>query len=76
MKLRGVNLGNWLNLEKWMEPELFSGSEGEDELDLFTKLSREQAEGGCYWSYKVSDEELPDAWDFRKCIKNGWLSYK
>lgn len=36
----------------------------------------EQAEGGCYWSYKVSDEELPEAWDFRKCVQNGWLNYK
>ena len=43
MKLRGVNLGNWLSLEKWMEPELFSGFEGEDELDLFEKLPREEA---------------------------------
>ena len=43
MKLRGVNLGNWLSLEKWMEPELFSGFEGEDELDLFTKLPKEEA---------------------------------
>lgn len=43
MKLRGVNLGNWLSLEKWMEPELFSGFEGEDETDLFTKLPREEA---------------------------------
>ncbi len=43
MKLRGVNLGNWLSLEKWMEPELFAGFEGEDELDLFEKLPREEA---------------------------------
>ena len=43
MKLRGVNLGNWLSLEKWMEPELFSGFEGEDEMDLFTKLPAEEA---------------------------------
>lgn len=43
MKLRGVNLGNWLSLEKWMEPKLFDGFEGEDELDLFEKLPREEA---------------------------------
>ena len=36
----------------------------------------EQAEGGAYWSYRVDDPELPDAWDFRKCVKNGWLCYK
>ena len=43
MKLRGVNLGNWLSLEKWMEPELFAGFEGEDELDLFEKLPEQEA---------------------------------
>ncbi len=43
MQIKGVNLGNWLSLEKWMEPELFAGFEGEDELDLFEKLPREEA---------------------------------
>lgn len=31
MKIRGVNLGNWLVLEKWMSQELFLGLEAEDE---------------------------------------------
>lgn len=43
MKLRGVNLGNWLSLEKWMQPEMFEGFEGEDEMDFFENLSREEA---------------------------------
>ena len=30
-KIKGVNLGNWLVLEKWMSPELFEGTEAEDE---------------------------------------------
>ena len=25
MKIKGVNLGNWLVLEKWMSPMLFEG---------------------------------------------------
>ena len=25
MKVKGVNLGNWLVLEKWMNPALFEG---------------------------------------------------
>ena len=25
-KIKGVNLGNWLVLEKWMSPELFAGT--------------------------------------------------
>ena len=40
-KLRGVNLGNWLVLEKWMEPALFEGSGAEDEVTLARKLSPE-----------------------------------
>ena len=30
-KLRGVNLGGWLVLEKWMTPSLFAGLNAEDE---------------------------------------------
>ena len=26
MKVKGVNLGNWLVLEKWMSPALFEGT--------------------------------------------------
>jgi glucan 1,3-beta-glucosidase len=35
---RGVNLGNWLVLEKWMSPELFSGTTAEDEWHLWREL--------------------------------------
>lgn len=34
MTLTGVNLGNWLVLEKWMAPELFAGTDADDEWDL------------------------------------------
>ena len=30
-KLRGVNLGSWLVLEKWMVPSLFEGLAATDE---------------------------------------------
>ncbi|MBR4503272.1 MAG: cellulase family glycosylhydrolase [Clostridia bacterium] len=43
MKLRGVNLGNWLSLEKWMQPELFEGIDGEDELDFFSLLPEKES---------------------------------
>lgn len=33
-KIRGVNLGNWLVLERWMDPELFAGTDAEDETWL------------------------------------------
>lgn len=32
--LRGVNLGGWLVLEKWMTPTLFEGVDGEDEYSF------------------------------------------
>ena len=35
----GVNLGNWLVLEKWMSPELFAGTAAEDEVHLWRELS-------------------------------------
>nr|MCR4674501.1 glycosyl hydrolase family 5 [Lachnospiraceae bacterium] len=33
-KIKGVNLGNWLVLEKWMEPAMFDGVDAEDETWL------------------------------------------
>lgn len=41
MYIRGVNLGNWLVLEKWMSPALFAGTTAEDEYYLPTQLSPE-----------------------------------
>ncbi|KAH0538242.1 hypothetical protein FGG08_005161 [Glutinoglossum americanum] len=32
--LRGVNVGGWLILEKWMNPDVFSGTSVEDEFTL------------------------------------------
>lgn len=43
MKIRGVNLGNWLVLEKWMSQELFLGLEAEDESAFYEDLSQEEA---------------------------------
>jgi len=39
--IKGVNLGNWLVLEKWMSPALFDGTTAEDEYYLPTHLSKE-----------------------------------
>ena len=41
MYVKGVNLGNWLGLEKWMSPGLFDGTTAEDEYYLPTQLSKE-----------------------------------
>lgn len=40
-KWKGVNLGNWLVLEKWMSPALFAGTTAEDEYYLPRQLSEE-----------------------------------
>ncbi len=37
-KLRGVNLGSWLLLEKWMVPSLFEGLEATDETTWCAEL--------------------------------------
>ena len=41
MNIKGVNLGNWLVLEKWMNPALFEGTKAEDEYYLPTQISPE-----------------------------------
>lgn len=43
VKIKGVNLGNWLVLEKWMSQELFTGLEAEDESAFYEDLSAEEA---------------------------------
>lgn len=43
MRVKGVNLGNWLVLEKWMSSELFQGMDAEDEEDFYAALSPEEA---------------------------------
>ena len=48
MKIKGVNLGNWLVLEKWMSRELFHGIDAEDETDFYNALSPEEAADRLY----------------------------
>lgn len=38
MKMRGVNLGGWLVLEKWMTPYLFDGTNATDEKGLYESV--------------------------------------
>jgi glucan 1,3-beta-glucosidase len=42
-KIRGVNLGGWLVLEKWITPSLFAGEQAVDEYTLCQALGKEQA---------------------------------
>lgn len=36
--LRGINIGGWLVLEKWMTPSVFAGTDAEDEWSLGQEL--------------------------------------
>lgn len=41
-KIHGMNLGNWLVLEKWMSPDIFAGVDAEDETDLCRMLPKDE----------------------------------
>lgn len=59
--LRGVNLGGWLLLEKWMKPSLFAGLEATDETTWCAELGP-QAPGRlrAHWNSFVTREDF--AW--------------
>jgi glucan 1,3-beta-glucosidase len=42
-KYRGVNLGGWLALERWITPTLYGGVEAQDEYTLCEKLGKQKA---------------------------------
>lgn len=42
-KWRGVNLGGWLALEKWISPDVYAGSQANDEYSLCTDLGKAKA---------------------------------
>jgi glucan 1,3-beta-glucosidase len=43
IKLRGVNLGGWLVLEKWITPSLFEGLDATDETSYCVELGEAEA---------------------------------
>ena len=60
-KLRGVNLGGWLVLEKWMTPSLFDGLQATDETSYCVELG-EKAEQPLkeHWNTFITREDF--AW--------------
>lgn len=74
-----VMVGEWSIVQN-ME-DIKNAKNIEEQKNLYRAISDaqiaawEEAEGGAYWSYRVTDQE-DDAWDFRKCVQNGWLSYR
>jgi glucan 1,3-beta-glucosidase len=60
-KVRGVNLGGWLVLEKWMTPSLFGGLKAADETSFCVELG-EQAEKRLkrHWDRFITEQDF--AW--------------
>ena len=67
-KIRGVNLGNWLVLEKWMSPELYSDTTAEDETYLCLQLS----EGEKRSRLKVHRDHYITSRDFAYIAEKGF----
>lgn len=65
--IRGVNLGTWLVLEKWMKPELFSGTTAEDETELCLQLGNEK-----YARLKEHRDTFITLEDFRYIASKGF----
>jgi len=58
-KLRGVNLGGWLVLEKWMTPSLFAGTDAVDEY-TFMRTEGAAAKLTRHWDTFITEEDF--AW--------------
>jgi glucan 1,3-beta-glucosidase len=60
-KLRGVNLGGWLVLEKWMTPSLFEGLQARDETSYCVELGAKAAQTlKNHWNTFITREDF--AW--------------
>ncbi len=60
-KLRGVNLGGWLVLEKWMTPSLFEGLQATDETSYCVELgARAEQSLKEHWATFITSEDF--AW--------------
>ena len=59
MKLRGVNLGSWLVLEKWMVPSLFEGLQATDETTWCAEMGPLAAERlRAHWDSFITREDF------------------
>jgi glucan 1,3-beta-glucosidase len=57
--LRGVNLGGWLVLEKWMKPSLFAGLAATDETTWCAELGRSAPERlRAHWDSWITREDF------------------
>lgn len=67
-KIRGVNLGGWLVLEKWMNESLFSGTAADDETYLCVELGP----GAARHRLTVHRNEFITERDFEEIARNGF----
>lgn len=58
-KMRGVNLGGWLVLEKWMTPSVFEGLEATDETTWCAELGEHAAEKlRAHWNTFITHDDF------------------
>lgn len=59
MKLKGVNLGGWLVLEKWITPSLFNGLDAKDETSFCLELGAEtERRLKSHWQNWITEEDF------------------
>ena len=63
-KIHGVNLGNWLVLEKWMHPALFEGVAAEDAV-YFGEI------GGAFTLDRIGQAALAGGAVFPAFVRDG-----
>jgi len=61
-KLRGVNLGGWLVLEKWITPSLFEGLQATDETSYCVELGEAEATRRLHQHWKTFITRDDFAW--------------
>ena len=60
-KMRGVNLGGWLVLEKWMTPSIFEGLQATDETSYCVELGKNAEQSlRNHWNIFITAEDF--AW--------------
>ncbi len=69
---RGVNLGGWLALEKWISPSVYAGTKAEDEFSLCQELGATEAAA----RLKRHRESWITADDFRWLAERGLNSVR
>ena len=66
-RIDGVNLGNWLVLEKWMKPEIFAASGEADEIWLHRTMESAELEALLKWHRDAYTTEA----DFQNIAAHG-----